>query len=256
MELGLGCYLKKEQLHYLNYEQNLGLKQMFLLEQKLKHPEYPNSARGLEGMKLAHQILQERKTSGILIGGLSEAVWSQKRKEEDLYKHKDVDVLILNYSVEKFEGGIDWWLPNEGRITLSSDVVRSKGADAKWYKNGNDVILSFGVEERNQLAPGLYIPDREWVIEMREAEAEANVDYSRIDASFDDEVFKKFRTHIERRVKTRLPKFILETFKDFILSLDYESDWRKVKSIEIERFDIERIVGINKLEGIVESPSN
>ena len=86
-----------------------GLKQLLRLEQQLKHPEYPNMVKGLKGMQTAHDILQGREASGILIGGLSEAVWNQRRKEEKLYQHKDVDVLVLDdVSVENFEGGIDW----------------------------------------------------------------------------------------------------------------------------------------------------
>ena len=121
MRMSLGHYHRLEQRHYLSHAQKLGLKQLLLLEQKLKHPEYPNAARGLCGMQIAHQILQEREAPGVLIGGLSEAVWSQRRKEEDLYKHKDVDVMVLDdVDIGKFEGGVDWWLPERGKITLKS----------------------------------------------------------------------------------------------------------------------------------------
>ena len=63
MEMGFRHYLRLEQGHYLSYAQKLGLKQLLLLEQKLKHPEYPNAVKGLEGMQIAHQILQEREAS-------------------------------------------------------------------------------------------------------------------------------------------------------------------------------------------------
>tara|TARA_Y100000031_G_C8164741_1_gene358742 strand:+ start:216 stop:1004 length:789 start_codon:yes stop_codon:yes gene_type:complete len=256
--MGLGHYQRLEQRHYLSHAQKLGLKQLLKLELKLKHPEYPNAVKGLEGMQIAHQILQEREASGVLIGGLSEAVWNQRRKEEDLYKHKDVDVLVLDDAeVDKFEGGVDWWLPERGKITLKSDYGSVEGVDKQWYVNGNGVVLSFGAQKHDQLPPGLYIPDSEWVIDMREAEAEAHIDYGRVDVEFDGDVFEKFRAHIEKRVKTRLPKFIREAFQGYVLSPHYESDDSKVYAVGLERFDLETLRGIHGLEGIVEeTPAN
>lgn len=254
----LGHYQRLEQRHYLSHAQKLGLKQLLKLELKLKHPEYPNAVRGLEGMQTAHQILQEREASGVLIGGLSEAVWNQRRKEGDLYNHKDVDVMVLDdVDVGKFEGGVDWWLPEQGKITLKSDYGRVEGVDKQWYANGNGAVLSFGAKKQNQLAPGLYIPDSEWVIDMREAEAEANIDYGRVDVEFDGDVFEKFRAHIGKRVKTRLPKFIAEAFRGYVLSPHYETDSSKTYAVELERFDLQTLRGINGLEEIVEeTPTN
>ena len=259
LEMGFGQYHRLEQRHYLRLVQKLALKQLLLLELKLKHPEYPNAAKGLEGMQTAHEILQEKEASGVLIGGLSEAVWNKRRKEEDLYKHKDVDVMVLDdIDVDKFEGGVDWWLPEQGKITIKSDNgISIRGFDKQWYANGNGAVLSFGAKKQNQLAPGLYIPDSEWVISMREAEAEANIDYDRVDVEFDEDVFEKFRSHIAKRVKTRLAKFVAEAFKGYVLSPHYETDSGKTYAVELERFDLQTLVGIHGLEEIIEeNPTN
>ncbi len=256
--MSLGHYHRLEQRHYFSHAQKLGLKQLLLLEQKLKHPEYPNAVKGFGGMRVAHQILQEREASGVLIGGLSEAVWNQRRKEDDLYKHKDVDVMVLDdIDVDKFEGGVDWWLPKRGKITIKSEFWSMKGVDQQWYANGNGVVLSFGAKKQNQLPPGLYIPDSEWVIDMRESEAEANIDYGRVDVEFDGDVFKKFRAHIAKRVKTRLPKFVAEAFKGYVLSPHYEADSGKTYAVVSERFNLQTLRGIDGLEKIVEeNPTN
>ncbi len=257
LSIGFGHYHRLEQRQYLSQAQKLGLKQLFLLEQKLKHPEYPSAVKGLEGMQTAHQILQEKKASGVLIGGLSEAVWNQRRKKEDLYKHKDVDVLVLDeVDVGKFEGGIDWWLSERGKITLRSDYGSFENVDKQWYANGNGVILSFGAIKYNPLQPGLYIPDSEWIISMRVSEAVANID-RRVDLEFDSDVFEKFRAYIGRRVRKRLPKFISEAFKGYILSPHYELDDKKTYAVELVEFDLGTIRGIHGLEEIVkETPKN
>jgi hypothetical protein len=255
MSLSLGCYQRCEQRHYLSQAQKLGLKQLLLLEQKLKHPEYPNVVKGLEGMQTAHQILQERGASGVLIGGLAESVWNQRRKPEDLYKNKDVDVAVLDDHFElgdNFEGGVDWWIPQNGEITLRSDASRVEGIQKKWYENGNGVILSFGVNRNTKLNPGLYIPDSEWVVDMREYEADANVDYGRVEAEFDEDVFEKFRDKVRERVKTRLPRFVREAFADYVLSPHYEGDYDKRTAVDLERFDLETIRAIKGLESVVE----
>ncbi len=245
ISLSLGCYQSTK----LTQSQKLGLRQLLLLEQKLKHPEFPDAVKGLAGMQIAHQMLQERESTGVLIGGLAEAVWNQQRKEEDLYKHKDVDVMVLDdhFEITEFEGGVDWWLPQKGKITLQSAYVSAEGVEKKWYKNCNGVILSFGAEKRrpNQLPPGLYIPDSEWVLDMRQAEAEANIDGN---VEIDDEVFEKFRSNLQKRIKTRLPHFIREHFKDYILSPHYEKDHNKTYAVNVVTFDLETIAGIRGLK--------
>jgi hypothetical protein len=244
--MGLGfyqvCEQRCEQRQILSYAQRFMLKQLLLLEQRLKHPEYPNMVKGLEGMQKAHQILYERGASGVLIGGLAEAVWNQRRKPEDLYKHKDVDVAVLDESfllMENFEGGIDWWIPKKGRVTISSDAGSIEGIEKKWYENGAGVILNFGIDKKVDLNPGLYIPSSDWVIDMREYEANANIDYSNVKVELGEEVFEKFREKIKEKVKTRMPKFIQDSFKSYILSSTRFS-------VSLEEFDIEIVRAINR----------
>ena len=122
MSIGMGLRLKLS----IDYDQRMTLKQrstlkqLINLKQSLTDPIIPNTARGLEGMLSAHKILQSKKCAGVLIGGLSEAIWNQRRTKEQLSLHKDVDVLVLgDFNYEScFEGGIDWWNPNEERIKI------------------------------------------------------------------------------------------------------------------------------------------
>ncbi|MAH03783.1 hypothetical protein CMI39_03290 [Candidatus Pacearchaeota archaeon] len=249
MQLTLCCNQKIK----LDTKQKLGLKNLLLLEQKLKHPEYPNMKKGIDGLNTAHKILKKYQSPGILIGGLAEGVWNQRRKINELYKHKDVDVLVLDKNLklsEKFEGGIDWWLPKEEKITIRSDSGNKEDISQQWWKNGNGVILSFGVKEDYKLSPGLYIPSSKWIVNMREAEAESNINYGGINVEIDYEIFEKFKAHIEKRVKTRLPRFIKDKFKGHILSSHYEKDNNKNYAINLIKFDLDTIIAINSFEGI------
>lgn len=254
MKLSLGCYPRCEQRCYLTATQKLGLKELLLVEERLRHPEYPDAVYGLQGMLTAHQILQEKESVGILIGGLSEAVWNQRRKKSELDKHKDVDVMVLdkNFILSKeFEGGVDWWLPQYGMITINSDYSRMENIHKTWWKNGTGVILSFGANKWCQLNPGLYILDSEWVVDMREYEADANVDHGRVDVEFDDNVFKKFRAKVKEKVKTRIPEFMIKLFAGYILSPHYGQYYERINPITLERFDLKTLRGIHSLEDVI-----
>ena len=73
--LGMCLYQGLEQRQYLDHAQKLELKQLLLLEQRLKDPvDRSDVTHGLDGMLIAHQILKGYEASGLLIGGLSEAV--------------------------------------------------------------------------------------------------------------------------------------------------------------------------------------
>ncbi len=214
--LGLG--LRQELRERLTLGYRLQLKQLLSLSQELRHPEYPLMAKGLDGMGVADRVLRGYNASGILIGGLSEAVWNRRRKPEELTKHKDVDVLVLNEDADigRFEEGIDWWLPQRGEIPV--DLERGIYTGIKWYENANGIVLSFGTKKYRNLmefTPGLYIPGSEWVIDMREAEVMANVD-ERVE--IEDGVQEGFRDKMRKKIKTRLPKFISNEFKGRILS--------------------------------------
>jgi len=239
--MSMGCYMVCQQRQVLNQSQRLQLKQLQLAQTNLRHGDLPNAVKGLEGMQVAHRILQKRASAGILIGGLAESVWNQRRKPEELYAHKDVDVLVLdeNIGLEDFEGGVDWWIPQTGKITLSSDLSRAEGIKQTWYANVNGVVLNFGVRKRQVLLPGLYLPNYRWVAEMREKEVAAQFDSGRLSREVDGEVVDKFRERIEAKMGKRLPQYIQEAFKGYVFSSSYSP-------IELEGFNLETIRGIKR----------
>ncbi|MFA6536902.1 MAG: hypothetical protein WCT18_00710 [Patescibacteria group bacterium] len=256
LSLSQGCYQRCEQRQVLTHAQKLQLKQLLLLEQKLKHAEFPYPVKGLEGMLIAHEVLQERGAVGVLIGGLAEAVWNQRRKPQDLENHKDVDVAVLDDHFQldgKFERGVDWWIPQSGKITLRYEASVVEGVQKRWFVNGNGVVLSFGINKNMELKAGLYIPDSEWVVDMREYEAQSNVAFGRVSVEFDDDVFEKFRDKVKERVKTNLPKFVREAFSGYLLSSQYEEDWNTCNAVVLEEFDLATVVAINGSES-TESP--
>ena len=231
-----------EQRQRLTQTQRLSLKQLLLLTQTLKDPEYPNAAKGLEGMQTAHKILQERNAVGILIGGLAEAVWNQQRTPEELEQHKDVDVAVLDEKFElkqNLEAGIDWWLPHTKRFKIRHLLNYMEG-DKTWYENGNGAILSFGIAKNYALKPGLNIPNPEWIIKMRQYEAQAHIDTSIVKAEIDEDVLEKFSEKMKEKIKTKVPKFIQEAFAGYIAKDgDYDSGLAK-----LELFDIDTVRAI------------
>ncbi len=253
MGLSVGCYQTQSIRQSLAHEHKLQLRQLLQVQQQLRHPEYPAVVRGLEGMLQAHQILQKKEAVGVLIGGLSEAVWNQQCTPEDLMKHKDVDVMVLNdeenglrsQRFEKFEGGIDWWLPNTGKIDIITDYSERRGVEKHWWKNANGVVLSFGLEQHYDLSAGLYIPDASFVRKMREYEVLANVD-----TEIEYEAVEAFERKMEQRVKTSVPKCIRERFTNYILSQKYESSYRKTQAIELDQFERETMKAIYKKAGV------
>lgn len=249
MSMGFGMSLTQnmQQRLRLSLTQKLALKQLMALRQELKHPEFPDAVIGLEGMLVAHETLKKKDAAGILIGGLSESIWNRQRTQADLLKHKDVDVLVLDYGfqVENFEGGVDWWLPRDGSISIKKNYVTTDNLILRWYENGNGIVLSFGLEGNHLIEkPGLYLPSQEFVISMRMAEAQARIDYERVDVEFSDDVWDKFRTSIERRVKTRLPRFIADKFKGYIMSEQYEKDSNISNAVSIDYRDMDTLRAI------------
>lgn len=242
--MGMGFSLMQipemKQTVSLSQTQKQTLKYILSLRLELVHPEFPNMSKGLEGMIKAHEILQDRDSVGVLIGGLSEEVWNQRRTPEDLYKHKDVDVLVLtdHFNLSKqFEGGIDWWLPREEKLSIKSPYTIMENVPVRWYTNGFDVPLSFGSTQRIGLEPGLYIPGPEWVFNMREAEVKAHIDYKITELEVDDNVLERFKSSM--KMGTKLPKFLREKFKGYILEDHYEPDYQRAGAIEIEKFDFD-----------------
>lgn len=162
--------LEVEIAERLKIERRNRLKQALSLEQELRSPEFPEPRKGMDGIIYSDERLKRSETVGILIGGLAFSVWDSKNRKDDLNKHKDVDVLVIDpefYVGEKFSGGIDWWLPdNEYR-----NGVRGV--------NGNHAALRFGVrygekfiphefaERENNMGSGLFIPSPDWIVDMK-----------------------------------------------------------------------------------------
>lgn len=182
------CYCKCANTSHrsvLSEDERLEAAGMVQAKKSLRHPEIPGAVRGLEGMSIADKILKDYDATGILIGGLSEAVWY--RKETDLSRHKDVDVLVVgDTAISRFEGGIDWWLQRNDR-----------------YVNGHDIGLLFSVRQKYELPAGLYIPDPDWIADMRMHEVEGGNDLAR----------ETFRDYLCKRMKDRLPDLLKDSFK-------------------------------------------
>lgn len=95
----------------LSHRQTLSVGQLatlrLLLKEELKHPDF-DSLKGFDGIVKGHKILQEKKEVGILIGGLSESIWSRQRTRKELEQHKDVDIMVIgNSTFSEFEEGVD-----------------------------------------------------------------------------------------------------------------------------------------------------
>ncbi len=225
---GFGHSHSVEQRHGNTHGHRQRLAKLLGFRQYLKAPEFPLATRGLEGMRIANTVLKDSKARGILIGGLSEEIWNQRCTEEKLAHHKDVDVMVIDpVEIDKFEGGIDWWLSSTETLIWqdhSHYPVQEKPVTS--FYNGNGAMLNFGAtlgsyydvvfRGRRELEPGLYIPDHEWVVDMRVAELLAMVDHEEVD-------YKALRTKIRKGIQTAVPKFILSEFKESILSRKYRT---------------------------------
>lgn len=209
MKLSLQC----SQRAYLSQETKILLKQVLAQRLQLRHPEIPSAAKGLEGMLAADALLKERKAYGVLIGGLADAIWNQRRTKEELDAHHDTDVLVLDpyFTLqEKFEGGIDWWLPKQARLVIR-DLGGNIEGEQEWWENGNGISLHYGIKNLfEKTAPGLYLPSRSDVIEMRIAEIMAGIDSNRVEIAedFDEQLYRA----IERKIGQRIASFIYTAF--------------------------------------------
>ncbi|MBI5797316.1 hypothetical protein HZA98_00245 [Candidatus Woesearchaeota archaeon] len=222
------------------------LQQLLLQVQELRHPSIPNALCGLEGMSEAHKVLQKKNSVGVLVGGLSEAVWNQRRTQEELQAHKDVDVLVLDYDsgINRFEGGIDWWLPRKERVIVK-DIYGDREGPVEFYQNGNGVILSFGAKNLYDISlqAGLYILEPESVVTMRVYEAQAHIDFTLVHV--EDEVFDAFRNKVRKRMGNSLMRDVREYFKDYILSDKYDGG---SNYIDFEEFDIATIGALSQFK--------
>ncbi|MEI7742075.1 MAG: hypothetical protein WCJ29_06315 [bacterium] len=126
--------------------------------QKFECPEPLDAVTGIRGVIAAEGILKRNQLVGMLIGGLVREAWWGSRS--NCSAHKDVDVMVIGgkngINLEKFEGGIDWWMPDES---------------FSCYENGNNVQLIYSVRNMSGFEPGLYLPHHEAVLEWRKRES-------------------------------------------------------------------------------------
>jgi hypothetical protein len=157
----------------------IGLRQLLAMRQELNHGEIPNAKRGLEGILEANRILEKKGAVGVLIGGLAEEIWKHPSDLEKLKSHKDVDVAVLTSSpgIEPFEGGIDWWLPQNFSLEEKTPTKTWKW-DTWALVNGHHLPLLFQIKlKRNGVdsmvqpfAPGLYFMTVPQILQMRTLE--------------------------------------------------------------------------------------
>jgi hypothetical protein len=232
----------------LRHEQKLCLELLLSQLQILKHPEFPNATKGLEGMRVAHKILLERNYVGVLFGGVAESVWNYRRTPEELAKHKDVDVIIINDNpqIEPFQGGIDWWTKETKRLTVTSDISRMQNLKQAYLKNANDVVLPFLLYQQYDLNAGLYIIRPDLIKRIKEIVVIANINTDSVDVSIDDEVLEKFNEKISRKIKTKVPKYIAKEFEGHILEYKYVRDYNQKYAIEIKEINTEIVRAIKR----------
>ncbi len=233
MEMGMNLGYSMEQKPRLNLEQRLALKQLLSLNLSLRHPESPGAMKGFEGLKIADQILKDKGIKGILIGGLSESIWNPKHSKKDFKSHKDVDVLVSSLPeeahFEELEGGIDWWLPTEEELEIKylTGPVKLK---IKYFENAFNIKLSFGIDVIDDKLPaGLYMPSREFVVGMREAEVSAKINPKT--QIIDTDVWEAFSTKINKKIKDDIAPLILNEFGN-----QYRY-WVNIKSFDYETFN-------------------
>lgn len=81
---------------------------------ELEAPAPPDAITGIDGLKVADQVLKEYNAVGMLIGGLAKELWCGVVSDERLSQHKDIDVLVLSYDCtshpEQWTSGVDWWV--------------------------------------------------------------------------------------------------------------------------------------------------
>lgn len=177
------------------------LKYLVSVFERARHPEIPKALRGMEGIARSDSMLRERNAVGILIGGLAASAWNERSDYEALAKHKDVDVLVITpefHISQNFEGGIDWWLWS----TYQDEEKKKQGI--RWRSSPGRIKLKFGVsynpaQEEKPLPSGLYIPNSDWIIQMRRIEAEAYFKEEHPDEAIDDSVWEEWEEWMRKR---------------------------------------------------------
>lgn len=237
MSLNLGPRFEQRQMARISLEQKQVL--ALLLQLKLVAPAPPEAITGIEGINLAHEELLKNNLTGILIGGVAEAVWNKDRTPQELSEHKDVDVLVLperkGETIEGLDNKIDWWLPMTERLRVERDNSYTEITLSFW-QNMNKAILSFGIGDYYNLPKGLLVPNPEWIAEMRFKEAEASTK-----EELDVEIEEAFLKKIRKRMKNRLMLLIKNTFPNLAT----------IDNVPIRGLDIEEVISLNRYFGTV-----
>ncbi len=237
MEMGFGLYHRQRM--ELGLEQRQALSHLLELSQKLRHEGFPEAIKGIEGLQAADEILKNRDLRGILIGGLSEDVCHPRKTNKDFEAHKDVDVLIPDMGdaeIGPLEGGIDWWLPVDAKLTVRYEASTVEGG-LRYWQNNFGIRLAFGVDAplAHTLPAGLYIPSGEFVRSMRTAEAMAQLD-SRI--AVDGDVEEVFAEKLEKRIKDDIAPSIKKRFGE-------QASYQSTHLFQVKPFDHETLVAVN-----------
>lgn len=253
MRLETGLSLKQEVR--LAAQQRLKLKQLLELRLELRSPEPQEAKKGLEGIGIANQLLEARGLRGILIGSLAEDIWKTSNIDS-LARHKDVDVAVLSepgksVKISRFEKGIDWWLPETGRLKVRDGGTVIEG-ELQWWENGNGVVIGVGLElaaeELAALPVGLSIPTPRWMINMRVAEILARQDQEIV--SIEEEVIDALRKKLEKEMnKTNLPLVGVVPLKDlvpYVFQFGVEKlPENRIRSVSLQEKNLREIIAIN-----------
>ncbi len=189
------------------HKQQLALKNIIGLYQRLKDPCVAKASIGLEGLRIGDAILKQRQAIGVVIGGLMSEIWNEKSTEESFNSHKDTDIAVLSDNFEPettFEGGIDWWIPSIRNVNIRSDYSNYTTSMQIW-QNGNEVNLFCGFTlfpyDFAKLPAGLYLPARQLVIDYRVAIMSAMLD-ERIQQ--EEDIEELLQNRIERETRKRI----------------------------------------------------
>ena len=111
------------------------LEQRLDLKLELRHPDIPNALAGTnENLGHIAEYMKEQQLTGLLWGGCATKKCGHR---------KDIDIILLEGEVSKFEEGIDWWTKiDEG------------------YKNGFNCLFPYHFQFPSGLPVGLSIMPR------------------------------------------------------------------------------------------------
>ncbi len=120
---------------------------------------------GTTGMSCAAELLEKRKATGVLVGGLAkEHIFGNVVRS-----HKDTDIAVLDPHFQlkyQREGCLDWFLPEQVKVAFEAGGGKIEETVLTCFVNHTGQVLRFGIESARLLSSGLYLPDREFVLRM------------------------------------------------------------------------------------------